>query len=80
MKKEILLLFLLNGCSGIGYSIIAPLYPSEAYKHGIGEYISGIIISMFALSSFIASPFSPYLINKFGRKNILYTACLLEVN
>ncbi len=79
MKKEIILLFFLNACSGVGYSIVAPLYPSEAFKHGIGEYLSGTIISMFAVSNFIVTPFCPYLIKKYGRKNILYTACLLEV-
>ena len=79
MKKEILVLFFINICSAIGYSLIAPLYPSEAIKRDIKERLCGVIISMFALSNFFATPFCPALIGRYGRKKIFYFACRLEV-
>jgi predicted MFS family arabinose efflux permease len=79
MKREIILLFSVNIMSAIGYSLIAPLYPSIAKERGIGEHLCGLIISMFALSNFFATPFCPMLISKYGRKNIFYFALSLEV-
>lgn len=80
MSKEIFLLFFINVCSAIGYSLIAPLYPLEAKEKGIQENLCGIVISMFAVSNFFATPFTPALIGKYGRKEMFYTACILEVN
>jgi predicted MFS family arabinose efflux permease len=79
MKTEIILLFFINVCSAIGYSLIAPLYPYEAKKRDIQENICGIVISMFAVSNFFATPFCPTIISKFGRKKTFYYACILEV-
>ena len=79
MGKEFYLLLFINICSAIGYSLIAPLYPTEALKRGIKENICGFIISMFAISNFFTTPFCPGLISKYGRKNMFYFACVLEV-
>ena len=79
MKKEIIILFFINISSAIGYSLIAPLYSSEAIKRDIKEDLCGLIISMFAFSNFFATPFCPALIGKYGRKKILYIACIVEV-
>ena len=80
MKKELILLLFINICSAIGYSLIAPLYSSEAIKRGIKEDICGFIISIFAFANFCATPFCPFLISKYGRKRIFYIACVMEVN
>lgn len=79
MKTEIILLFFINICSAIGYSLVAPLYPYEARKRDIKEELCGFIISVFAISNFFATPFCPALINKYGRKNTFYYACIIEV-
>lgn len=79
MKTEILLLFFINILSAIGYSLIAPLFPFEAATRGIKENMCGIVISIFAVSNFLATPFGPSLISKYGRKNIFYFATALEV-
>jgi hypothetical protein len=79
MKTEIILLFFINICSAIGYSLIAPLYPYEALKRDIKEKVCGFIISMFAVSNFFATPFCPALISKYGRKQIFYFAVIVEV-
>ncbi len=79
MAKEFYLLFFINICSAIGYSLIAPLYPSEAILRGIKEDICGLVISMFAVSNFLTTPFCPTLVSKYGRKNMFYFACVIEV-
>lgn len=78
MTRELYFLFFINICSAVGYSLIAPLYSTEANKRDIKENICGLIISMFAISNFLATPFIPSLIAKYGRKKIFYVACILE--
>jgi predicted MFS family arabinose efflux permease len=56
----------MNMFSGMAYSIIAPLFPIIAERHGINEDIIGYLIGTCALSSFIASPFVPMLIKNLG--------------
>ena len=64
--------------SGMAYSIVAPLFPTVAEKHGVNEEILGYLISICALISFCVSPFVPLIIKKFGRIFILYTSTFIE--
>ena len=79
MKKEIIALFFINTLSAIGYSLIAPLYPPLARERGLKDYTVGFIISLFAITNFIVTPFSPHIISKYGRKNCFYFAMGIEV-
>lgn len=79
MKKEIILLFTINILSAIGYSLIAPLYPSIAIKKGLSEYAIGIIFSCFSISNIIFIPLSPKFIKHYGRRQLLYIALITEV-
>ena len=78
MNKEVLILFLLNMLSGVGYSIIAPLFPILGQKNSISEALLGWMISFYALSDFFTTPFIPKIIKKLGRKNLLYFATFCE--
>jgi predicted MFS family arabinose efflux permease len=80
MNRENIILFIVNGLSATGYSLMAPLYPSLAKERGIEEDVIGMIIAIFAVANFIATPFCPKLIQKTGRKNLLYFAICLEVD
>jgi len=77
MNFQIFILFILNTFSAVGYSLIAPLFPTLK-KHNIGEDLIGFIISMFPLTNFGITPFCPYLIYRFGRIKIFYIAAILE--
>jgi MFS family permease len=79
MKKELIALFLLNILSAIGYSLIAPLYPPLARERGLKDYTIGFIISLYAISSFLVTPFAPLIISKYGRKKCFYIATIMEV-
>jgi len=79
MKKDIVFLFVINVCSAVGYSLIAPLYPALAIERGFGEHLCGQIISMFAISNFFFTPLCPMFIKMIGRREIFYLAMVLEV-
>lgn len=78
MNKQVLLLFLILLFSAIGYSLIAPLYPTLGEHRHINEEILGWIISIYALFNFFITPFVPYIAAKFGRKTVFYIATLAE--
>jgi predicted MFS family arabinose efflux permease len=64
--------------TGMAYSIISPLFPTIAERHGMNEDVLGYLISTCALSSFCAAPFVPMLVKNFGRIDILYVATFGE--
>jgi MFS family permease len=79
MVSTILVLAVINGMEGVGYSIIAPLYPILAIEKNIGEDIIGIIISIFAVSIMACSPFIPNIVNKYGKRTILERTITFQV-
>ena len=76
--KITIFLFFINTFSGMGYSILAPLFPSLGTKDGLTESIIGWIISIFAMSNTLITPFTPYLCNKYGRIQLLYFPTFCE--
>ena len=72
------ILFFMNMFSGMGFSILSPLFPSMGLKNGFSESLIGWIIGIFALSSTCISPFTPLLIKKFTRIKLLYFATFCE--
>ena len=78
MKKSQILLFLMNMLSGMGYSIVSPLFPELGEKGALGEDLLGFLISIYALSSFFLVPFAPIFCKKFGRINLLYISTFGE--
>lgn len=79
MRKEILLLFMINILSSIGYSLLAPLYPPVAERLGVCEFIIGLTFSCFAISNVITIPCVPRLIKTYGRINLMYFSLVVEV-
>ena len=53
--------FIMNIISGMGYSIISPLFPPLGVKIGLTETIIGIIIGIFDLANTILTTFTPKL-------------------
>ena len=71
-------LFLINILSGIGFSIILPLFPPFGLKNGLPESSIGCLIGIFSLSRIFISPFTSLLIKKFSRFKLLYFATFVE--
>ena len=78
MRKPQYVLFFMNIFTGMAYSIVAPLFPGIATKHGVNEDVLGLLISVGAFASFCAAPLVPKLISKFGRIDLLYFATFGE--
>ena len=49
--KITFILFLINFFSGMGYSIVSPLFPPFGVKIGLTETIIGIIIGIYDLAN-----------------------------
>ncbi len=79
MNKNIILLFLVNISSAVGYSLIAPLFPSIALEKGLSEAIIGIIIASFAVSNSIITPYCHKIFSIYGKKKVFFFGLLSEV-
>ena len=78
MKKSIILLIFMNMFSAMGYSIVAPLFPVLGKDFEISEALLGCIISTFAITNCITTPFVPKLCKRFSRIRLLYFATFFE--
>ena len=78
MKKAIILLICMNMFSAMGYSIVAPLFPVLGKDFSISEALLGWIISTYAITNCITTPFIPKLCKRFSRIKLLYFAIFFE--
>lgn len=76
--KNTTLFFLINMFSGMGYSLVSPLFPSLGKKDNLSEEILGFIISTYSIASTILTPFIPTLSKKFSRIKLLCIATFFE--
>lgn len=68
----------MNVFSGMGYSILSPLFPSLGTKDGLTESLIGWIISIFAMANTLITPFTPFLCKKFTRIKLLFFSTFCE--
>ena len=64
--------------SGMGYSLVSPLFPTLGQKDNISEEILGWIISTYSIAGTIITPFIPKLIKRFSRIYLLCFATFSE--
>ena len=64
--------------SAMGYSIVAPLFPVLGKDFSISEALLGWIISTYAITNCITTPFVPKLCKRFSRIKLLYFATFFE--
>ena len=76
--KNTTLFLLINMFSGMGYSLVAPLFPSLGKKDNLSEETLGWIISTYSIASTILTPYVPTLIKKFSRIKLLCFATFFE--
>lgn len=69
---------LINMFSGMGYSLVSPLFPSLGEKDHLSEELLGWIISAYSIAGTILTPFIPQLIKKFSRIKLLCISAFLE--
>ncbi len=76
--KNTTLFFFINMFSGMGYSLVSPLFPILGKKDSLDEGILGLIISTYSIASTILTPFIPALSKKFSRIKLLIFATFCE--
>ena len=76
--KNTTLFFLINMFSGMGYSLVSPLFPSLGKKDNLNEAILGWIISTYSITGTILTPFIPKLSKKISRIKLLCFATFFE--
>ena len=78
MRTPQLILFTMNALNGMAYSIISPLFPVIGEEFQMSDAVLGYLISTCAFMSFLAAPFIPKFIEKFGRIDLLYASTFTE--
>ena len=76
--KNTTLFLLINTFSGMGYSLVSPLFPTLGKEDNLSEDILGMIISTYSIAGTILTPFVPRLSKKFSRINLLSFATFFE--
>ena len=76
--KNTTLFFLINIFSGMGYSLVSPLFPTLGKQDKLNEEILGLIISTYSISNTILTPFIPALSKKISRIKLLCFATFFE--
>ena len=76
--KNTFLFALINMFSGMGYSLVSPLFPSLGEKDHLSEELLGWIISAYSIAGTILTPFVPKLIKKYSRINLLCISAFFE--
>ena len=76
--KNTTLFLLINMFSGMGYSLVSPLFPSLGKEDNLSEEILGWIISTYSIAGTILTPFVPFLSKKFSRVQLLSFATFFE--
>ena len=80
MLENTTLFLIINMLSGIGYSLVSPLFPTLGKKDNLSEGILGWIIGIFPISGSIFTPLVPILCKKFSRINLLCFATFCEAS
>ena len=76
--KNTFLFALINMFSGMGYSLVSPLFPSLGEKDHLSEELLGWIISTYSIAGTIITPLVPKLIKKYSRINLLCFSAFFE--
>jgi len=71
MKKEYLIIFIIQITETLGFSLILPLLPFYAQSLGATPFQIGLILTSFSLCQFISSPILGHLSDHYGRKPLL---------
>lgn len=77
-SSNLFILVLFAIFSEVGYALLSPLYPFIAKERGVSDSVIGLVFSSFAISNFITTIATPYIIKIIGRKNTLYISLITE--
>jgi MFS family permease len=73
-------LVVVNLCSGLAYSILAPFYPAEAEKKGVKATEYGFVFGIYELVNFILAPFLGMHMDRIGAKTTFNVGILMAAS
>lgn len=71
MNRNLAIVALIAVVNALGYGIIIPILYSYSRQYGLSDFENGLLFSIFAACSFIATPIIGRLSDKYGRKPLL---------
>ncbi len=71
MNKNLVVIVLVTVVGALGYGIIIPILYTYSKQFGLSDFQNGLLFSIFALFSFIATPVIGRLSDKYGRRPLL---------
>ena len=80
MLENTTLFLIINMLSGIGYSLVSPLFPTLGKKDNLSEGILGWIIGIFPVAGSLFTPLVPILCKKYSRIKLLCIATFCEAS
>ncbi len=76
MNRNLAIVALIAVVNALGYGIIIPILYTYSKRFGLSDFENGLLFSIFALFSFIATPVIGRLSDKYGRKPLLTLSIL----
>ena len=76
MKRPLIIVFFLNALGGMGYSLIAPLFPPLCKERGISNETCSLIIAIISVTEMLTAFFCPILTKKFGQTRMMLIGLL----
>ena len=76
MKRALIIIFFLNALGGMGFSLIAPLFPPLCKERGISNETCSLIIAIISITEMLTAVTCPYLTKKYGQIKMMLIALL----
>lgn len=70
-NKNLFIIALICFVGALGYGVIIPILYSYSGKYGLSDFDNGLLIAVFSICQFIATPIIGRLSDKYGRKPLL---------
>ncbi len=75
-NRNLLIIALIAVVNALGYGIVIPILYSYSVKFGLSDFQNGFLFSIFAICSFVSTPFIGRMSDKYGRKPLLVISIL----
>lgn len=77
-NQKLLILLMVVFIDLLGFGVVIPILPILIERIGGGAFLVGVVIALFSLFQFLASPILGRLSDKYGRKPVLVLSSLIN--
>lgn len=76
-SKNLVLAIVASACVGLAGQMLNPTLPLYAVELGISESLAGVAIAAFSVGSLVTRPFAGLLVDRYGRRRIIFIGAVL---